>query len=52
MQLGSERAVISLPASGPGKSPAGGTGKFDFYCSKDRRLAYYSFNFHLNFSAA
>ena len=36
MQLGSGGAVIPLPAAGPGKSSAGGSGKFDFTCSKDR----------------
>ena len=30
MQLGSEVAVIPLPAAIPGKSPAGGPGKFGF----------------------
>ena len=34
MQLGSERAIIPLPAAGPGQSHAGGPGKFNFYCSK------------------
>ena len=47
MQLGSRVAVIPLPAASPGKSPAGGPGKFVFYCSKGRRLAYYLFTFHI-----
>ena len=51
MQLGSGGAVILLPAADPGKSPAGGPGKFDFYCAKVRRQAYYLFTFHIKFSA-
>ena len=51
MQLGSGGAVIPLPAEGPRKSPAGGEGKFDFFGSKGRRLAYYLFIFHIKFSA-
>ena len=34
MQLGSEGAVIPLPAAGPGQSHAGGPEKFEFFCSK------------------
>ena len=38
MQLGSEGAIIPLPAVGlqvgSGQSHAGGPGKFNFYCSK------------------
>ena len=51
MQLGSGGAVIPLPAAGPGKSSAGGSGKFDFTCSKDRWLAYCLFTYHIKFSA-
>ena len=43
-------AVIPLPAASPVKSPAGGRGKFDFYCSKVRRLAYYLYTFHIKLS--
>ena len=38
MQLMSGVAVIPLPAPGPGKSPAGGPGKFNFYYSNGQRL--------------
>ena len=31
----------SPSTAGPGQSHAGGQGKFDFYCSKGCRLAYY-----------
>ena len=48
MQLGFVVAVIPLSAACPGKSAAGGAGKFDFYCSKGHRLAYHSFNDHVN----
>ena len=41
MQLGSGVAVIPLPAAGPEQSHAGGPEKFDFYCSKGHRIAYY-----------
>ena len=53
MQLGSEGAVIPLPAAGPGQSHTGGPGKFDFRenCSKGHRLVYYLFIFHVKFSA-
>ena len=51
MQLGSGGAVVLLPAAGPGNSPAGGPGKFDFYCSKSHRLAYCLLTFHVKFSA-
>ena len=51
MQLRSGVAVIPLPAAGAGQNPAGGPGKFDFYCSKSCRLAYYLFTFHIKFSA-
>ena len=51
MQPGSGGAVISLPTAGPGKSPAGGPGKFYFYSSEGLRLAYYLCTFHLKFSA-
>ena len=34
MQLGSEGAVIPLPAAGPEQSNAGGPQKFNFYYSK------------------
>ena len=44
-------AVITLPAAGPGQSHAREPGKFDFYCSKGHRLAYYLFIFHVRFSA-
>ena len=40
MQLGPGGAVIPLPAAGPGKTLAGAPGKFNFYSSKVRRLAY------------
>ena len=46
MQLGSGRAVIPLSAEGPRQSHAGKPGKFNFYCSKGHRLAYYLFTFH------
>ena len=52
MQLGSEGAKIPLPAAGPGQSHAGRPGKFDFYCSKRHRLAYYLFIFYIKFSVA
>ena len=51
MQLGSGGAVILLPAAGPGESHTGRPGKFDFYCSKCHRLAYYLFIFYVKFSA-
>ena len=51
MQLASGGAVILLPAAGPGESHTGGPGKFDFYCSKCHRLAYYLFIFYVKFSA-
>ena len=51
MQLGSEGAVIPLPAASTEQSHAGGQRKFDFYCSKGHRLAYYLFVFHVKFSA-
>ena len=51
MQLGSRAALTPLPAAGPGKSPAGEPGKFDLYCSKGHRLAYYLLTFHVKFSA-
>ena len=51
MQLGSKGAKIPLPAAGPGQIHAGVPGKFDFYCSKGHRLAYYLFNFYVRFSA-
>ena len=51
MQLVSGGTVIPLPAAGPGQSHAGVPGKFDFYCSKGHRLAYYLFIFHEKFSA-
>ena len=43
MQLGSGVAVILHPTGGPGQRHAGGPGKFDFYCSRGHRLAYYPF---------
>ena len=51
MQLGSGGAVIPLLAAGLGKSPTGGPGKFNFYCSKGSRLVYHLFKFHVKFSA-
>ena len=51
MQLRCGGAVIPHLAAGPGKSPAGEPEKFDFYCSKDCRLAYYLIIFHIKFSA-
>ena len=41
----------SLSAVGRGQRDAGGPGKFDFYCSGGRTLAYYLFIFHVKFSA-
>ena len=41
----------SPSVAGPGQSHAGGPGKFDFYGSKGRRLAYYLFIFYVKFSA-
>ena len=51
MQLRCGGAVIPHLAAGPGKSPAGEPEKFDFYCSKGCRLAYYLIIFHIKFSA-
>ena len=51
MQLGSGGAVIPLLTVGPGQSPDWEPEKVDFFCSKDRRLAYYFFIFHVKFSA-
>ena len=51
MQLRCGGAVIPLLVAGPGKSPAGEPEKFDFYCLKGRRLAYYLIIFHIKFSA-
>ena len=51
MQPGPGWAVISLPTAGPGNSPAGRPGKFDFYSSEGLRLAYYLCTFHVKFSA-
>ena len=51
MRQGSGGTVIPLPAASPEQSPAGGPGKFDFYSSKGRKLAYYLFIFHVKFSA-
>ena len=51
MQLGSEGAVIPLPAASTEQSHAEGQRKFDFYCSKGHRLAYYLFVFHVKLSA-
>ena len=33
---------VPFPEAGPGKSPAEGPGKFDFYCSKGCRQAKFS----------
>ena len=52
MQLGSEEAKIPLPPGSLGQRHAGGSGKFDFYCSKGHRMADYLFIFYLKFSAA
>ena len=52
MHLGSEGAVIPLSAAGPGHSHAREPEKFDFYCSKVLRLAYFLFIFYVKFSAA
>ena len=51
IQLQSGGAVIPLLAVGAGQSASGVQGKFDFYCSNGHRLAYYSFIFHVKFSA-
>ena len=51
MQLGSGRAVVAFPTADTEQSPAGGPGKFEFYCSKGHKLAYYLFIFHAKFSA-
>ena len=41
-------SMIPLPAAGSGQNYAGGSGKFNFYCSsKVHRLAYYLFIFHV-----
>ena len=50
MQLGSGRVVIPLPGVGPWQGHVGGPGKFNFYCSKCHRLAYYLFIFYIKFS--
>ena len=52
MQLGSEEAKIPLPPGSLGQRHAGGSEKFDFYCSKGHRMADYLFIFYLKFSAA
>ena len=41
----------SPSAAGLGQNHTGGPGKFDFYCSKGRRLTYYLFIFHAKLSA-
>ena len=53
MQLESARAMIFLPAAGPGQSHVAGPGKFDFLenCSKDHWMTYYLFILHAKFSA-
>ena len=44
-------AVIPPHAADSGKSPARGLGKFDFYCSKSHRPAYYLLTFLVEFKA-
>ena len=51
MQLGSLGAVIPFSAASAEQSHAEGPEKFDFYCSKGNRLAYYLFTFDVKFSA-
>ena len=46
------RAVIPLLTAALGKNPVAGPEKFDFYYSKDRRLAYYLFTFYVKFTTA
>ena len=47
MQLGCGGAMIPLPTAGSRQSYAGGSGKFNFYCSKVHRLTYYLFIFYV-----
>ena len=47
MQLGSVRAVIPLPAAGPGQSHPEGPGKFNFYWSKGHGLKNFCGNMSL-----
>ena len=49
MQLRSRGAVIHVTAVSRGQSHTEAPGKFDFYCSKGHRLAYYLFNFYVKF---
>ena len=46
VQLGSEGAVIPLPAAGPEQSDAGGPQKFNFHFSKDQTGILFIHFFH------
>ena len=50
MQLGSGELWFPPPPPPP-PSPARGLGKFDFYCSKSHRPAYYLLTFLVEFKA-